>query len=133
MISRINLARWSASAVYGKRTDGLHDRDRAGRAVFRFDYKRSDLLECARFSLSHARGFCAGATEQIAAAGSTTACVQRTVRAAIDRAINLGTERSQHVTIDLAGGCGTGLMRKRSWDLFFAAAPPAGKMFGGAT
>ncbi len=133
MISRINLARWSASAVCGRRTDSFLDRDRAGRAAFRFDYNRDDLSERAHCSLSRARGFCAGASEQFAASGSMTTCTQRMIRAAINRARNLGAERSQHVTNDLAGGCGLGLMRAGSWDPALAAAPPAGKTFGGVT
>ena len=133
MISRINLARWSASAVCGRRTDSFLDRDRAGRAAFRFDYNRNDLLQRTHCSLSHVRGFCADPTEQSAASGSTATCIQRTACAAMDRASNLGAERSQHLTNNLAGGCGLGLMRAGSWDPALAAAPPAGITFGGVT
>ena len=128
MISQVDRTSQCSGAASGRRTDSLRDRDRAGRDAFRFDYKRNDLSKRAHFSLSRARGFCAGAAERIAASGLTTTCLQRTVRVAIDRAINLGTERSHYVTNDLAGGCGLGLMRARSWDLALAAAPPAGKV-----
>ena len=133
MILRIKLARRCASAESGRRTDSFLYRDRAGRAAFRFDHNRNDLLQRAHCSLSHVRGFCAGPAEQFAASGSMTACIQRTIRASINPASNLGAERSQHVVNNLAGGCGLGLMRARSWDHALAAAPPAGKTFGGVT
>ena len=133
MILRIDLARRCASAESGRRTDSFLYRDRAGRAAFRFDHNRNDLLQRAHCSLSHVRRFCAGPAEQFAASGSMTACVQRTIRASMNPASNLGAERSQRITNDLAGGCGLGLMRARSWDHALAAAPPAGKTFGGVT